>query len=93
MLLDENQRKNAPFIYQILKESLSKTESMNVGQLKQWVVDTINTNPYLETEYYDIVDELSLQSIGTWDHKGGKFGCIAVKVGKIRLIDNIRYNL
>ncbi len=93
MLLDEAQRKNAPFIYQTLKESLSKTGSMSVEQLKLWVVNTINTNPYLETEYFDIVDELSLQSIGTWDHKGGKVGCIAVRVGKIRLIDNIRYNL
>lgn len=93
MLLSAVQRKNAPVIYQTLKNSLGKTNEMSVDELKNWVIETINSNPELETEYYDIVDELSLQSIGSWQHKGGKIGCIAVKVGKIRLIDNIRYNL
>ncbi|NJO69665.1 MAG: 4-phosphopantoate--beta-alanine ligase [Bacteroidetes bacterium] len=53
----------------------------------------MNQNPELQTEYFDIVNELSLQSIKSWSDEGNKIGCIAVKVGKIRLIDNIRYNL
>ncbi len=93
MLLNETQRKNAPFIFQTLKASIEKAKRMNVQELKKWVVDTINSNPELDTEYYDIVDDLTLQSIESWNHKGGAVGCIAVRVGKIRLIDNIRYNL
>lgn len=93
MLLNETQRKNAPFIFQTLKASIEKAQTMNVQELKKWVVDTINSNPELDTEYYDIVDDLTLQSIESWNHKGGAVGCIAVRVGKIRLIDNIRYNL
>jgi pantoate--beta-alanine ligase len=92
MLLNEIQRKNAPDIFKTLKASLDLANSMPVEKLKKWVIDTIDSNPELQTEYFDIVDELSLQSIGSWDVSGGKIGCIAVKVGKIRLIDNIRYN-
>jgi pantoate--beta-alanine ligase len=93
MLLSEVQRKNAPVIYQTLKESTGLAQSKSLEEVRNWVIKTIDENPELETEYYDIVDELTLQSINSWKHPGGKIGCIAVKVGKIRLIDNIRYNL
>jgi pantoate--beta-alanine ligase len=93
MLLNEVQRKNVPYIYQTLKASVNKTSEMSVDELKNWVINTINSNPELYIEYYDIVDDLSLKSIESWKHEGGKVGCIAVRVGKIRLIDNIRYNL
>lgn len=93
MLLSGVQRQNAPVIYHTLRESLEKTKIMSVEELKEWVIRTINQNPELETEYFDIVDESTLQSIRSWDDHGLKRGCIAVKVGKIRLIDNIRYNL
>lgn len=93
MLLNAVQRANAPFIYQTLKRSLNKAGKISVDDLKNWVTQEINTNPELDTEYFDIVDELSLQSISSWNHTGGKIGCIAVRVGRIRLIDNIRYNL
>lgn len=92
MLLSEIQRKNAPEIYKTLKASQNLTGNLSVDQLKKWVVETINANPELQTEYFDIVDDTTLQSIRSWEHPGRKIGCIAVKVGKIRLIDNIRYN-
>lgn len=91
MLLSDIQRKNAPIIYKTLVASQQKSGVLPVEDLKQWVVSTINQNPELETEYFDIVNELTLQSIGSWSDPGNKIGCIAVKVGRIRLIDNIRY--
>lgn len=92
MLLSEVQRNNAPVIFQTLKKSTGLIKEYSVSEVKKFVTDTINKNPELETEYFDIVDELTLKSIESWSQEGNKIGCIAVKVGKIRLIDNIRYN-
>lgn len=92
VLLSDVQRKNAPHIYQTLLSSLEKSKSIPVDSLKKWVIEAINANPELQTEYFDIVDALTLQSVENWNQSSKIIGCIAVKVGKIRLIDNIRYN-
>ena len=49
-----------------------------------------------EVEYFEIVDEKDLVPVrSTADFKKGTryFGCIAVKAGKIRLIDNVEIPL
>lgn len=91
LLLMDVQRKNAPVIYQTLLKSKEQAKTQSVHELKHWVTSTVNENKELQTEYFDIVNELTLQSVGSWSDPGNKVGCIAVKVGKIRLIDNIRY--
>lgn len=90
MLLNAEQRKSAPLISQTLSEAQQQTKKLSVNDLKKWVVAKINESPELEVEYFDIVDSLTLQPVNSWTDKSEKFGCIAVKVGKIRLIDNIR---
>jgi pantoate--beta-alanine ligase len=65
---------------------------MDIVQLKEWVINSINFDPALSVEYFDIVDDTSLIPIESWHDKSGKIGCIAVKIGSVRLIDNIRYN-
>ena len=48
-----------------------------------------NNNPYLETEYVEIVDDTTLKVVENWSEEGTKVACVAVYAGKIRLIDNI----
>ncbi len=60
------------------------------------VADTLNGVEWLETEYYEIVDSLSMQPIEKWedvDKKSGAVavGCVTVYCGDVRLIDNIKY--
>lgn len=93
LLLSKVQREQAPAIYKALNESTKFINSKSVEDVKKFVVAAINNNSELEVEYFDIVNDLSLESITSWTDPGNKAGCIAVKVGKIRLIDNIRYNL
>ena len=62
---------------------------MNVEELKKWVAEEINKNPYLEVEYFEIVDDTELKPIRDWKENNVKVGCVAVHAGKIRLIDNI----
>ncbi len=89
MLLDEDHNKNAPHIYATLKKAKELVSQKNVSEIKQWISDEINNNPYLETEYVEIVDEMTLQVTKEWEEKGNKVVCVAVYAGKIRLIDNI----
>ncbi len=84
------QRQHAPLIAQTLFESRKKINSMPIEDLKQWVTNQINSDPELRTEYFDIVDRNTLQTAVSYQ-KDALQGCIAVNVGKVRLIDNIAY--
>ena len=92
MLLSPTQRASAPLISKTLFESKELAKSYSIEKLKQWVIESVNKNPELEVEYFEIADDTDLMPIESWDEPKIKVGCIAVKVGKIRLIDNIRYN-
>lgn len=90
-LLTAGQRKNAAHISSILSAAVNKTGVLNVEELRQWVIAQIDGNEFLKTEYFEIVDETTLQPIKSWNEAGKKTGCIAVHCGKIRLIDNMEF--
>lgn len=89
MLLDEEHKKNAPHIYDTLKKARNLVTQMNVSDLKKWITDEINRNPFLKTEYVEIVDDTTLKVVENWEQPGKKIACVAVYAGEIRLIDNI----
>lgn len=88
-LLDEEHKKNAPHIYATLKKARNLASQMKVSELKEWIKNEIDRNPYLETEYVEIVDDTTLKVVNDWSEAGTKVACVAVYAGKIRLIDNI----
>ena len=90
-LLDKEHKENAPHIYATLKKARELASRMGVDELKKWIADEINRNPFLETEYVEIVDDTTLKVINDWSEKGTKVACVAVYAGKIRLIDNIGF--
>jgi pantoate--beta-alanine ligase len=90
LLLGVEERINAPIIYQTLNKTKELKASMSVAELKKWVIQQINKNPYLKVDYFEIVDDFYLKPVINWNDKNNKIGCIAVKAGNIRLIDNIR---
>lgn len=61
-------------------------------QIKKFVTNNINEDPFLQAEYFEIADDITLQPIQSWDEPGSKIGCVAVRVGKVRLIDNIIFS-
>ncbi len=89
-LLTPEHRKAAPHIYATISQSAEKMQSMTPAELTQWVVATIDSNPLLKTIYFEAVDALTMQRVESWDASERIQGCIAVQVGDIRLIDNIR---
>jgi pantoate--beta-alanine ligase len=89
MRLTPDQRQNAPAIAHTLFACKEKIGSMPLDELKNWVADQINSTPGLQTEYFDIVDRNTLQPASEY-RENALQGCIAVHVGVVRLIDNIR---
>ena len=89
MLLTPEHRAAAPEIHKVLSKAVEIHNTMSVEELKQWIIDTINSNPLLEVEYVEIVDELTLKITEDWSEQGRKVICITVYAGQIRLIDNI----
>jgi pantoate--beta-alanine ligase len=91
MLLSNEQRLNSTLISQTLFEALTLAPSKTVDEVKRWVVETIDKNEYLETEYFEVVDDTELMPVDNWDVNINKIGCIAVNCGKVRLIDNVTF--
>ena len=90
-LLTPEQRAIAPVIYMTLKEAVARKAWSGVEEVQKWVVEQIDSNQAMKTEYFKIVNADTLQDASSWDEPGTKRGCIAVKVGDIRLIDNIKF--
>jgi pantoate--beta-alanine ligase len=88
LLLDSEKRKSAPLIFKTLNEASNKAHELSVQDLIHWVIATINKDPNLVVEYFSLVDSQTLQPISDWEEAISIVGCIAVKVGQIRLIDN-----
>lgn len=84
-------RSHAPAIHLTLAESVKRAPSMTVAALKQLVTDTIDSVPTLRTEYFEIVDPITMQPVTSWEQAANPVGCITVYCGDVRLIDNIRY--
>lgn len=91
--LTPEQRSIAPAISLVLRASLVKARGMSLADTKKWVIDTINAFPYMNVEYYEIVDAATMQPISDWSDAETPVGCITVFCGDVRLIDNIKYIL
>ena len=88
-LLSAEKRNNAALIYRTLTEAKKLKNQKSVNEIKNWVMEQINQNPWLTVEYFEIVDDENLRPVEKWDEDKTKVGCIAVYCGKVRLIDNI----
>ena len=84
-------RQKAPLIARTLQESKAMAATKSVREVIDYVVNTLNADPDLEVEYYEIVDGDSLVSIQDWKDTSYAVGCVTVYCGEVRLIDNIKY--
>ncbi len=82
----------APQIYRILQEAQQESVFSTPEEVKMGVYDKIGKIALLRLEYFEIVDELTLQPIASWEQEGTKVGCIAVYAGQVRLIDNLVFD-
>jgi pantoate--beta-alanine ligase len=91
-LLSVEQRENAAVISETLFKAKELKGQKSVQELTEWVIERINQNPFLDVEYFEIVDDEQLQPVNSWNEENTKVGCVAAFCGKIRLIDNVVFN-
>mgnify|MGYP002596826423 CR=1 FL=1 len=89
--LTPEQRQKAPLIARTLKESANFAPEKSVQEVIDYVINTINADPVMRVEYYEIVDGNTMESIKNWSDTTYPVGCITVYCGEVRLIDNIKY--
>lgn len=95
-LLDKGIRERAAVIYQTILKATEMIRVKEIHEIKDSVRSNIEKEEGFRVEYFEIVDDTNLIPINTMkEMKKGKryFGCVAVKAGKVRLIDNIEFPL
>jgi len=95
-LLEPEIRKRAPVIFKTLSEAANMAKAGEIEDIRNYVIKKINSTEGFTTEYFEIADDIELNPVQ--NRAGLKqgmryWGCIAVKAGKIRLIDNIEISL
>ncbi|MBR4803691.1 MAG: pantoate--beta-alanine ligase, partial [Bacteroidales bacterium] len=89
--LSPENRAKAPKIHATLSAATEKMNTKSVDEVKQWVMDVFTQDPAFEPEYFEIVEDVTLQPVASWDEAEGVVGCIAVWMDDVRLIDIIRF--
>jgi pantoate--beta-alanine ligase len=96
MLLEPEIRKKASVIFRTISAASEMIVFHDIPEIKSFVEKMINSTPGFELEYFEIADDKSLTPVSEkseMDKNNSYFGCIAVRAGKIRLIDNIEFGL
>jgi pantoate--beta-alanine ligase len=92
VLLDPAERKSAARISEALSRAKTAAGQVPVEELRKETLEFLHLDPMLRTEYFEIVDDRTLEPLENWDEKKGIRACIAVKIGRIRLIDNMDFS-
>ncbi|HOU02074.1 MAG TPA: pantoate--beta-alanine ligase [Bacteroidales bacterium] len=92
-LLDPARRKEAPVIYRTISAASRMLRKNDIPEIKDFVKKEIERSGNFVLEYFEIVDDIELIPLKRkteMKDSSKYYGCIAVRAGRIRLIDNIR---
>jgi pantoate--beta-alanine ligase len=95
-LLDPEIRKNAPLIFKTLTAASDMIKEKDIPEIRKFVENSINRTKNFFLEYFEIVDDTELRPVSSKEEMMPAlqyYGCIAIKAGGIRLIDNIQIGL
>ncbi len=104
MRLSTEARAIAPAIYASLQEAVMMSQTQSVASVKSWTIEHLRaitsdsaslvdaeTGLIFNPEYFEIVDDTTLQPVNDWSEGKGIVGCITVWLTGVRLIDMIRF--
>ena len=89
--LSSDERNAAPLIYSTLCKARKMYKSNTIEEIKRFVENSINKCPLMKLEYFEIVNSETLEPVNVIDDSSSRIACIAVYLGNIRLIDNIKF--
>ncbi|MFH0757782.1 MAG: pantoate--beta-alanine ligase [Bacteroidota bacterium] len=90
--LSPQEREIAPFIYQTLSRASQLRTELSPAGLKTWVREAFSKQPRFKLDYFEIVEDKALRTVEAWSDAVNKVGCIAVVLGRVRLIDNMIFD-
>jgi len=77
-------------VYAILEQSRT-VRFISVKQTIEFVISKIAEIEEITLDYFQIVDDKTLQEVTQWEGVRGVVGCVAFYINNVRLIDNVRY--
>ena len=87
--LSAKERNCASLISKTLFDVKEIQTTKTVAELKAFAEAQINAEPKIQLEYFEISDATTLQPIVDYKQSRSAVACIAVKLGDVRLIDNV----
>lgn len=90
MRLSPEERAIAPKIHQILQKAVKLRNVLSPEEMVQWSRQQLEKIPGFSIDYVEVADDTRLQSFRHWNEPKGAILFVALFLGQVRLIDNIR---
>ena len=90
MRLNADERAIAPMIYKVLKETVANYETLSPAEMKALALKKYSEIKQFDVEYVEIADETTLQTVTDWKDSEHARIFVALQLGPVRLIDNLR---
>jgi pantoate--beta-alanine ligase len=90
MRLSPEERAIAPEIHKILQKTVSLRNVLSPNEMEQYAKNAFNKIQAFDLEYVSIADDTDLQPIEHWNDVSGARIFVALQLGNVRLIDNVR---
>lgn len=87
--LNIQERKLAPRIYHVLESVKDRAGTLPFFELKSWAENELKSIPGSRLEYFEIADAETLIPVNDWGNNNLR-EFVAVFIGEIRLIDNMK---
>lgn len=88
--LNEAERAIAPKIFATLNDAISKKDALSPSEMKKYTLDKYAEIKEFDVEYVEITDEINLKSLENWNECDHARIFVALQLGPVRLIDNVR---
>ncbi len=89
VLLTPEDRKKAPLIYKTLSEVKEMALCQPLDSLQEYGREKLGNAPGMKLEYFQIADAATLLPVKSMNDAPSIVACVALKLGKVRLIDNM----
>ncbi len=90
MRLSPAERALAPKIHKILKKAAGLKNVLSPEEMRRWVWHELEKEKAFSLDYVEIADDSYLQPVEHWNDASGMVIFVALFLGKVRLIDNMR---
>lgn len=89
LLLKSQERKKAAVIYKTLTRAKVKLQVQSPQEVKEWAWNYLKDYPEFQPEYFEILNAKNLKSFDRKENVKKIVIITAVRIGKVRLIDNL----